>query len=82
MMSWGHDEYMYRVLKHNNTTLPEEALYMIRYENIQTQHMTVKLISLPFDRFHSFYPWHSGKDYNHLCDNKDMEMLPWIKEFK
>lgn len=60
-MSWGHDEYLYRVLKHNNATLPEEALYMIR--------------------FHSFYPWHSGKDYFHLCDNKDMEMLPWIKEF-
>jgi len=31
MMSWGHDEYMYQVLKHNKTTLPEEALYMIRY---------------------------------------------------
>jgi len=32
MMSWGHDEYMYQVLKHNKTTLPEEALYMIRYD--------------------------------------------------
>jgi inositol oxygenase len=61
MMSWGHDEYLYRVLKQNNTTLPEQALYMIR--------------------FHSFYPWHSGQDYNHLCDQTDREMLPWIKEF-
>ena len=24
-------EYLYRVLKHNNCTLPEEALYMVRY---------------------------------------------------
>jgi len=30
IMSWGHDEYMYQVLRHNKTTLPEEALYMIR----------------------------------------------------
>lgn len=30
VMSWGHDEYMYQVLKHNKTTIPEEALYMIR----------------------------------------------------
>jgi inositol oxygenase len=61
MMSWGHDEYLYRVLKHNNTTLPEVALYMIR--------------------FHSFYPWHSGKDYMHLSDKTDLEMLPWVLEF-
>ncbi|CAL8143389.1 unnamed protein product [Orchesella dallaii] len=61
MMSWGHDEYLYRVLKHNNCTLPEQALFMIRY--------------------HSFYPWHSGKDYMHLANKKDMEMLPWVLEF-
>jgi len=61
MMSWGHDEYLYRVLKHNNTTLPDVALNMIR--------------------FHSFYPWHSGKDYMHLCDNTDLEMMPWVLEF-
>ena len=35
MMSWGHDEYLYRVLKHHKATLPEEAFYMIRY-GIQT----------------------------------------------
>jgi len=62
LMSWGHDEYMYRVLKnHPNMTLPEEGLYMIR--------------------FHSFYPWHRGGDYMHLCNEKDMYMLDWIREF-
>jgi len=62
IMSWGHDEYMYRVLKnHPNCTIPEEGLYIIR--------------------FHSFYPWHSGGDYDHLCNDKDRSMLPWIKEF-
>lgn len=62
MMSWGHDEYMYRVLKnHPGCTLPEVGLNMIR--------------------FHSFYPWHLDGDYMHLCDNKDLEMLAWIRIF-
>lgn len=30
-MSWGHDEYLYRVLVHNKTTIPKEGLNMIRY---------------------------------------------------
>ncbi|KAA0200981.1 hypothetical protein HAZT_HAZT001585 [Hyalella azteca] len=30
LMSWGHDEYMYQVLKHNKSTLPQIALDMIR----------------------------------------------------
>lgn len=61
-MSFGHDEYMYRVLVGNGTTLPEPALYMVRY--------------------HSFYPWHTGGDYNYLCNDKDLQMLEWIREFK
>uniref|UniRef100_A0A8C7SED3 Inositol oxygenase n=1 Tax=Oncorhynchus mykiss TaxID=8022 RepID=A0A8C7SED3_ONCMY len=61
LMSWGHDEYLYRVMKFNKCTIPEEGLYMIR--------------------FHSFYPWHSHGDYMHLCDDKDMRMIPWVREF-
>ncbi|KAG8182524.1 hypothetical protein JTE90_002062 [Oedothorax gibbosus] len=60
-MSWGHDEYMYQVLIHNKSKLPEEALYMIRY--------------------HSFYPWHLEGDYTHLTNDKDNQMLKWVKEF-
>ena len=33
-------------------------------------------------RFHSFYPWHSNGDYMHLCNEKDLRMLPWVQEFK
>lgn len=36
--SWGHDEYLYQVLKHNNCTLPEEALYCIRYHSFYPWH--------------------------------------------
>ncbi|XP_066999675.2 inositol oxygenase [Anabrus simplex] len=61
VLSWGHDEYLYRMLKHNNAKLPEKALKMIR--------------------FHSFYPWHAGGDYRHLCTEKDEETLKAVLEF-
>lgn len=38
LLSWGHDEYLYRVLVHNKTTLPKEALYMIRYHSFYPWH--------------------------------------------
>jgi len=61
-MSWGHDEYLYQVLKnHPGCSLPEEAFYTIRY--------------------HSFYPWHTGGEYDHLCNEKDRRMVKWVKEF-
>jgi inositol oxygenase len=37
-VSFGHDEYLFRLLKFNNTTLPEEALYMIRYHSLYAWH--------------------------------------------
>lgn len=62
LLSWGHDEYMYRVLKnHKECRIPEEGLYCIR--------------------MHSLYPYHTGGDYQYLCNEKDHRMLPWIKEF-
>ncbi|KAE9526924.1 hypothetical protein AGLY_013572 [Aphis glycines] len=61
LMSWGHDEYLYRVLVHNKTTIPKQGLNMIR--------------------FHSFYPWHSGGDYDFLCSEDDLEMKKWVSEF-
>lgn len=62
LLSWGHDEYLYHMLKHNKSTLPKEALAMIR--------------------FHSFYPWHTGGDYQHLTNEKDEEMKEWVLKFK
>lgn len=57
-MSWGHDEYLYRVVK---DYLPEEALYMIRY--------------------HSFYPGHRERAYDHLMNDHDQEMFRWVRKF-
>jgi len=37
-MSWGHDEYMYTVCVANGCTLPEQALYIIRYHSFYALH--------------------------------------------
>ena len=34
-MSWGHDEYLYHVMK---DYLPEEGLYILRYHSFYAQH--------------------------------------------
>jgi inositol oxygenase len=61
LMTWSHDEYMYQVLNHHPTcTIPEEALYAIR--------------------FHSFYPYHSSREYLYFENEYDRKMLKNIYE--
>jgi len=37
-LSWGHDEYMYWVLKENGCTIPEEGLNIIRFHSFYPWH--------------------------------------------
>jgi len=37
-LSWGHDEYMYQVCIHNNSTIPPEGLDMIRFHSFYAWH--------------------------------------------
>lgn len=32
-------------------------------------------------RYHSFYPWHTARQYKWLENEKDRKMLPWVLEF-
>ena len=32
-------------------------------------------------RFHSFYAWHREGQYDHLCDDHDRRLLPWVQAF-
>jgi inositol oxygenase len=36
--AWGHDEYMYRMLVANNSSIPKEGLDMIRYHSAYPMH--------------------------------------------
>ncbi|KAM9807810.1 LOW QUALITY PROTEIN: inositol oxygenase [Neosynchiropus ocellatus] len=83
LMSWGHDEYLYRAMKFNKCSIPEEVKLKFQiYENTEFLSNIFTLFQgLYMIRYHSFYPWHSQGDYMHLCDDKDLKMLPWVNEF-
>jgi inositol oxygenase len=57
-LSWGHDEYLYQVVK---DYLPAEGLAMIRY--------------------HSCYPIHQEREYASLLNDRDHELMAWVRRF-
>jgi len=66
VMSWGHDEYLYRILKEKNKTkLPEEALYIIRFHS-----------------FYCWHTPNKKRGYTHLASSYDWKMLPLLKMFQ
>ncbi|XP_067936218.1 inositol oxygenase-like [Watersipora subatra] len=47
LMSWGHDEYLYQVLKnHPSCTLPKEGLWCIRYHSFYPLHRESEYLDL------------------------------------
>lgn len=53
-MSWGHDEYLYHVVKDH---LPEPALYIIRYHSFYAQHREHAYAHLMTDHDHTMFEW-------------------------
>lgn len=54
LMSWGHDEYLYHVVK---DYLPIEALYMIRYHSFYAAHREREYEYLFDDRDRNMFEW-------------------------
>ena len=54
LMSWGHDEYLYQVVK---DYLPEEALYMIRYHSFYSWHREEEYEWLADDKDRRMFSW-------------------------
>ncbi len=54
IMSWGHDEYLYHVVK---DYLPEEALCMIRYHSFYAAHREGEYDHLMNDRDRRLFAW-------------------------
>lgn len=55
--SWGHDEYLYRILKHNRVKIPEEGYYMIRFHSLYTYHDKGAYSKLVSDKDKKMLPW-------------------------
>lgn len=57
LMSWGHDEYLYRVLMANEHSLPEEALNMIRFHSFYPYHTCGAYKHLSDEKDAAMLPW-------------------------
>jgi len=57
MFAYGHDEYMYQMLKFNQCTLPEEAMAMIRYHSAYCWHQGGAYEQFLTDKDHRMKEW-------------------------
>lgn len=53
-MSWGHDEYIYHIVK---DYLPEPGLYMLRYHSFYSQHREQAYDHLMDEHDHEMFKW-------------------------
>lgn len=56
-MSWSHDEYMYQVCKGNKSTLPPQALYIIRFHSFYPWHRHGAYTHLTNDQDKEMLKW-------------------------
>jgi len=77
--SWGHDEYMYQVCKNNGSTLPDVALYIIRYHSFYSWHQegAYAHFANQVDRDNLFYlkAFQKHDLYSKLPEIPDMDTL-------
>jgi inositol oxygenase len=53
-MSWGHDEYIYQIMKNY---IPEQGLYMLRYHSFYSQHRENAYDHLMCAHDHEMFKW-------------------------
>jgi len=55
--SFGHDEYLYRLFKHNKIDIPEQGYYMLRYHSLYPWHKEGSYEWLEDDMDKEMKPW-------------------------
>jgi inositol oxygenase len=76
-MSWGHDEYLYHVVK---DYLPDEALYMIRYHSFYPAHREGEYDYLMNDKDRAMFEW--VRKFNPYDLYTKNQAKPNVKELK
>lgn len=55
--AWGHDEYLYQMLKFNECTIPDEGLAMIRYHSLYPWHQKGEYKHLMCENDYKLLDW-------------------------
>ncbi|KAG6130107.1 hypothetical protein E4U22_002050 [Claviceps purpurea] len=79
MLSWGHDEYLYHVVK-GQSTLPDEALAMIRYHSFYSWHREGAYRELMTEKDHAMLE--AVKAFNPYDLYSKSDDLPSVEELK
>jgi inositol oxygenase len=79
-MTYGHDEYLYQVLKHNTCHLPPEALYIIRFHSFYAWHKYGAYKHLENDVDREMFDW--IKLFNRFDLYSKSTELPNLEELK
>ena len=76
--SWGHDEYLYRLLIHekNQNTLPEEALYIIRFHSLYSYHTYGEYQQFVSQRDKDMFKWLKLFNKYDLYSKNDIKIDP------
>lgn len=78
-MSWGHDEYVYHMMK---PYLPEPGLYMLRYHSFYSQHRENAYDHLMNDKDHEMFKWVSlFNPYDLYSKNPNQKSWEELKPF-
>ena len=80
-MTNAGSQYLYHVLR-DQSRLPVEALYMIRYHSFYPYVFLARLLS-SCERYelNRTPSWHRGGAYKHLCNAEDEKALAAVKAF-
>jgi len=55
--TFGHDEYIYQLFKHNGVAIPEAGMYMLRFHSLYTWHTEGEYTWLMDDKDREMLPW-------------------------
>ncbi|NXK29553.1 MIOX oxygenase, partial [Arenaria interpres] len=80
LMSWGHDEYMYRVMKFNRFALPKEAFYMVRFHSFYPWHAHGDYLHLCSEEDLRMLPW--VRELNKFDLYTKQEELPDVQQLR
>lgn len=80
LMSWGHDEYMYRVMKFNRFALPKEAFYMVRFHSFYPWHAHGDYRHLCSEQDLQMLPW--VQELNKFDLYTKQEELPDVQQLR
>ena len=80
--SWGHDEYLYQVLKHNKCKLPEQALYIIRYHSLYSYHTNKEYQYFANQKDKEYLKWlQLFNKYDLYTKSEDVSIRPQTKNY-